>query len=116
VATNKSWGGRFTQDVNALAQTFSTSIETDKHIALDDVEGSLAHAAMLAEVGLVSAEHGHQLKAGLEAVRAELLAGTFPWDPSLEDVHMNVERRLAHFAGEDAAGRLHTARSMPVCT
>ncbi len=111
MATNKSWGGRFTQDVNALAQTFSTSIETDKHIALDDVEGSLAHAAMLAEVGLVSAEHGQKLKAGLEAVRAELLAGTFPWDPSLEDVHMNVERRLAHFAGEDAAGRLHTARS-----
>ena len=111
MATNKPWGGRFTQDVNALAQAFSASIETDKHIALDDVEGSLAHAQMLTETGLVSPEHGQMLKDGLEQVRAELLAGTFPWDASLEDVHMNVERRLGHFAGEDAAGRLHTARS-----
>jgi argininosuccinate lyase len=111
VATNKPWGGRFTEDVNALALAFSGSIETDKHIALDDVEGSLAHAQMLAEVGLITAEHGQKIHDGLEKVRAELLAGTFPWDASFEDVHMNVERRLAHFAGEDAAGRLHTARS-----
>lgn len=111
MATNKPWGGRFTQDVNALAQAFSGSIETDQHIALDDVEGSLAHAQMLTEAGLIGAEHGRQIHEGLLAVRAELLAGRFPWDPALEDVHMNVERRLAHFAGEDAAGRLHTARS-----
>lgn len=111
MATSKPWGGRFEQDVNALALAFSGSIEADKHIALDDVEGSLAHAQMLAEVGLIGAEHGQKIHEGLLRVRAELEAGTFPWDPSFEDVHMNVERRLAHFAGEDAAGRLHTARS-----
>lgn len=110
MASNKPWGGRFSESTDEVVEAFTASIETDKHIALDDVEGSVAHARMLAEVGLITAEDGDAIVAGLGKVREELEAGTFPWDPKLEDVHMNVEVRLGHYAGA-AAGRLHTARS-----
>jgi argininosuccinate lyase len=107
----KPWGGRFAEPTDALVERFTASIEVDRQIAEDDLEGSLAHAEMLSAVGLISAEDGATLRDGLLRVRDELRAGTFPWDETLEDVHMNVERRLAALVGAEVAGRLHTARS-----
>lgn len=111
MGTDKPWGGRFAAPTDALVESFTCSIDTDRHFAREDVEGSRAHAKMLTSVGLISAEDGAAIERGLAAVDAELEAGTFPWDPKLEDVHMNVERRLASIVGDEIAGRLHTARS-----
>lgn len=107
----KPWGGRFDKPTDQVVEAFTSSIGGDRHIALDDVEGSIAHATMLGDTGIVSVADRDQLVAGLVRVRAELEAGTFPWDAALEDVHMNVERRLGAFVGRELAGRLHTARS-----
>ncbi|MEO1334864.1 MAG: argininosuccinate lyase, partial [Myxococcota bacterium] len=108
---DKPWGGRFSQPTDAVVERFTSSIEGDRNIALEDVEGSVAHATMLGEAGIISAEDSALMVEGLKKVRAELEAGTFVWDEALEDVHMNVERRLGHHIGHDVAGRLHTARS-----
>jgi len=109
--SKKPWGGRFSESTDEAVEAFTCSIDTDAHIAEDDVEGSIAHALMLGKVGLISTEDANTLVQGLQAVGQELKDGVFPWDPKLEDVHMNVERRLASIVGEDVAGRLHTARS-----
>ena len=109
--SKKPWGGRFSESTDEAVEAFTSSIETDAHIAEDDVQGSIAHAKMLGKVGLISSEDSARLVEGLEAVGKELLDGSFPWDPKLEDVHMNVESRLGALVGEDVAGRLHTARS-----
>ena len=111
MSVDKPWGGRFSQPTDAVVEQFTSSIEGDKHIALDDVDGSVAHATMLGEAGIISEADAAQMRDGLAKVRAELEAGTFPWNAQLEDVHMNVERRLAHYVGDEIAGRLHTARS-----
>jgi argininosuccinate lyase len=111
MAQDKPWGGRFAAPTDDFVERFTASIDADRHIALDDVEGSIAHAEMLGAVGLVAEEDARKMISGLEQIRAELLAGSFPWDLRLEDVHMNVERRLAVIAGDEIAGRLHTARS-----
>ncbi len=109
--TTKPWGGRFSESTDEVVEAFTCSVETDAHIALDDVEGSIAHAGMLAHVGLISAEDADAIAAGLKQIKGEVERDEFVWDPKLEDVHMNVERRLAAIVGEDVAGRLHTARS-----
>ena len=111
MAVEKPWGGRFSQPTDQVVERFTSSIEGDKNIALEDVAGSIAHATMLGEAGIVSAQEAKAMVEGLEQVRAELKAGRFPWSAALEDVHMNVERRLAHFVGDEVAGKLHTARS-----
>lgn len=87
MAVEKPWGGRFTQPTDALVEDFTSSIEDDKNIALDDVEGSVAHATMLGEQGIISTEDAERLVEGLGEVRAELEANTFPWRVELEDVH-----------------------------
>jgi argininosuccinate lyase len=110
-STGKPWGGRFEAPTDAVVERFTASIDTDRHFALDDVDGSLAHAEMLGATGIIPAADAAELDRGLRLVRAELEAGTFPWDLALEDVHMNVERRLAAHVGPDVAGKLHTARS-----
>ncbi len=107
----KPWGGRFDKPTDALVEEFTGSTDGDREIAVDDVEGSIAHATMLKETGIVSASDGEALVAGLEQIKKELSEGSFAWNPQLEDVHMNVEARLAQLAGADVAGRLHTARS-----
>jgi argininosuccinate lyase len=107
----KPWGGRFEGPTDEVVEAFTSSIEDDKNIALEDVEGSIAHATMLGEAGIVSASDAQRMVQGLERIRGELEAGTFPWNESFEDVHMNVERRLATHVGEEIAGRLHTGRS-----
>jgi argininosuccinate lyase len=105
-----TWGGRFSQAPSKIAQEFNASLAFDRRLALVDIEASLAHAAMLAQQGIISAEDEAQIRQGLLAVRQEVLDGTFPWREELEDVHMNLEARLTELIGP-AGGRLHTARS-----
>ena len=104
------WGGRFTQDTDLLVQAFNASIEIDREMALDDLEGSAAHARMLGETGIVSVAEAEMLVGGLEALRAEVLADRFDWNAALEDVHMNLEAALTERIGS-LGGKLHTARS-----
>src|SRR5687768_9549810 len=111
MATKKPWGGRFTAATDELVEAFTSSIEGDRNIAIDDVDGSVAHATMLGEAGIIPKEDASTIVSGLERIRGELERGDFPWRPELEDVHMNIERRLAELVGEEIAGRLHTARS-----
>jgi argininosuccinate lyase len=111
VTRAKPWGGRFSAKTDALVEAFTSSIDGDRRIALDDVDGSLAHAAMLGECGIVAKAEADRLIEGLGIIRGEIEGGTFAWDEGLEDVHMNVERRLGQIVGEEISGKLHTARS-----
>jgi argininosuccinate lyase len=104
------WGGRFQEPTDALVQRFNASVDVDRALAEDDIDGSLAHARMLSEKGILSAEDERAIREGLEAIRGEVLAGTFAWREDLEDVHMNIERALTERVGS-AGARLHTARS-----
>lgn len=104
------WGGRFEAGPSAVMEAINASIDIDKRMADQDIDGSLAHAQMLGETGVISSEDAAAIRAGLEQVRAEVHAGDFAWSKALEDVHMNVEARLKAIIGEPA-GRLHTARS-----
>ena len=106
----KPWGGRFGEETHPLVEAFTSSIDADRRIALEDVRGSIAHARMLAQRGIIPAAEAEEILAGLLQIREEIEQGSFELDERLEDVHMNVEARLAQIAGA-AAGRLHTARS-----
>jgi argininosuccinate lyase len=109
-AVTRMWGGRFAAGPSAVMQEINASIDVDKRLYREDIAGSLAHAAMLAERGIISKEDGTAIAKGLEAIRAEIDAGNFKFDAALEDIHTNIEVRLKALIG-DAAGRLHTARS-----
>jgi len=89
---------------------YTVSIHYDQRLYRQDIAGSIAHTRMLAKQGIISQEDAKQILQGLEMVRREIESGSFPWDPSLEDLHMNIETRLAQLIGP-AAGRLHTGRS-----
>ena len=89
---------------------YTVSLHYDRRLYRQDIAGSRAHAAMLAQQGIISNEDAAAIAAGLDAVQAEIEEGVFPWDASLEDIHMNIERRLTELIGP-AAGRLHTGRS-----
>ncbi|MCY3613879.1 MAG: argininosuccinate lyase [Bacteroidetes bacterium] len=104
------WGGRFTEDTDALVQTFGASVDIDKRMALEDIDGSIAHASMLMAQGILTEEELGSIHAGLEAIREDILAGEFAWDVALEDVHMNIEHELTKRIGP-LGGKLHTARS-----
>ncbi|MDP1632620.1 MAG: argininosuccinate lyase [Caulobacter sp.] len=104
------WGGRFSARPDALMQAINVSISFDKRLAGQDIAGSKAHAAMLAKTGVISSEAEAQIQSGLDAIAAEMAAGTFPFRDEFEDIHMNVEARLREMIGP-VAGRLHTARS-----
>ena len=106
----KAWGGRFTGSPDEVSSAFGRSIDVDGELALDDIAGSTAHVHGLERAAIVSAEEATQLVAGLEALRAEVAAGTLAWDPALEDVHMNLEFALEARIGP-VAGKLHTGRS-----
>ena len=107
---NPLWGGRFAEGPSAIMDRLNPSIDFDRRLARQDVRGSQAHAAMLVAQGILTPEDGRAIHAGLSTVLAEIEAGTFVFKRELEDIHMNVEARLAELIGE-AAGRLHTARS-----
>ena len=104
------WGGRFKEDSDALVQTFGASVDIDKRMALEDIDGSIAHASMLMAQGILTEEELASIQVGLEAIREDILAGEFAWDVALEDVHMNIEHELTKRIGP-LGGKLHTARS-----
>jgi argininosuccinate lyase len=104
------WGGRFDRPASPLLQAINVSLDVDRRLADIDVEGSLAHAAMLAARGIISSEDHAAIRHGLEAIAKEIADGRFPFRHEYEDIHMNVEARLRELVGP-AAGRLHTARS-----
>ncbi len=104
------WGGRFADAPDALMQRINASIEVDRRFALEDIALSRAHCRMLIAQGIIPADDGERILAGLDQVEAEIRAGRFVFDPALEDIHMHVEARLHEIIGP-AAGRLHTARS-----
>lgn len=106
----RMWGGRFAEETDLLVQAFNASIDVDREMALDDIEGSIAHATMLGETGIVSAEEARALVDGLASLRADVEQDRFDWSVALEDVHMNLEAALTERIGA-VGGKLHTARS-----
>ena len=109
-APNRMWGGRFEASPDEVMEAINASIDFDRRLYAEDIAGSIAHVTMLAKQGIVSREDADAIADGLRRVQAEIEAGGFPFDRALEDIHMNVEARLAALIGP-AAGRLHTARS-----
>ncbi len=107
---NKMWGGRFSDGPDALMEEINASIDFDKRLHAQDITASKAHARMLAETGIISREDAERILRGLDEIASEISSGKFTFSRALEDIHMNVEARLAELIG-DAAGRLHTARS-----
>ena len=108
--SGKAWSGRFAEPVDSLAQRFNASISFDQRLAEYDIQGSLAHARMLARASLISAADLAAIERGMAQILQEVQAGGFPWSLEREDVHLNIEHRLTELAG-DAGKRLHTARS-----
>jgi argininosuccinate lyase len=109
-AANKMWGGRFTLSPAEIMQEINASIDFDKALAPYDIRASQAHARMLAARGIISKDDAKAIHGGLERVLGEIESGEFTFSRALEDVHMNIEARLAQLIGAPA-GRLHTARS-----
>ena len=108
--SNKMWGGRFASGPDAIMEEINASIDFDRHLFREDILASKAHAAMLAKQGIITAEDAGNIARGLDTILAEMDGGKFDFKRALEDIHMNVESRLAELVGP-AAGRLHTARS-----
>ena len=108
--TNELWGGRFNHPTDAFVQEFTASVQFDQRMYAYDIQGSIAHATMLAKVGVLTDKESKTIVAGLEDVRKEIEAGKFEWSIELEDVHMNIERRLTDMIG-DVGKKLHTGRS-----
>ena len=104
------WGGRFGEETDERVAAFTRSVELDRALALDDIAGSIAHVRGLGRAGLLTAAEVEAIAVGLEGLRGEVEAGTLEWDPTLEDVHMNLEAALGARIGP-LAGKLHTGRS-----
>ena len=109
-SSNQMWGGRFAAGPDAIMEAINASIGFDKRMAKQDIDGSRAHAAMLAEQGIITDSDAKAIREGLLTVLSEIEGGNFEFSTALEDIHMNVEARLKEIVGEPA-GRLHTARS-----
>lgn len=110
MSIDKPWQGRFTEPTNAFVETFTASVGFDRRLYHHDIAGSIAHASMLAQVGVLSERERDQIIDGLRAIEADIDAGKFEWKTELEDVHMNVESRLIARIGE-VGKKLHTGRS-----
>ncbi|WP_278422188.1 argininosuccinate lyase, partial [Stutzerimonas kunmingensis] len=108
--TNQSWGGRFSEPVDAFVARFTASVEFDKRLYRHDIMGSIAHATMLEKAGVLNADERDQIIANLKDIQGEIEAGTFDWRVDLEDVHMNIEARLTDRIGVTGK-KLHTGRS-----
>lgn len=109
-AAGKAWSGRFSEPVDDLTQRFNASVDFDKRLAEFDIQGSLAHARMLAGRGLIPASDLAAIEGGMARILDEIRSGRFEWSIAREDVHFNIEHRLTELVG-DAGKRLHTARS-----
>lgn len=108
--SEKLWGGRFSKTTDEMINEFQASIAFDRRMYREDIAGSLAHAAMLAKVGILSEEDCAGIENGLHEILAQIESGAFDFNVELEDIHMNIEKRLTDAIGE-AGSRLHTARS-----
>ncbi len=106
----KLWAGRFNQPTDAFVEAFTASVEFDQRLAEYDIQGSMAHARMLARQGILGDDECERIIQGLERIRNRIAAGDFPWSVALEDVHMNIEAALTDDIG-DAGKKLHTGRS-----
>ncbi|WP_017932571.1 argininosuccinate lyase [Robiginitomaculum antarcticum] len=104
------WGGRFSDNPSEIMQAINVSIDFDRRLYAQDIEGSLAHSEMLAACGIITSDDKAAIHRGLHEIKDEIEAGDFPWSAELEDIHLNIEGRLKDKIGE-AAGRLHTGRS-----
>ncbi len=109
-SSNQSWGGRFSEPTDAFVARFTASVNFDQRLYRQDIEGSLAHAAMLTRAGILTEEEHQQIKSGLDEILADIEAGTFEWSVELEDVHMNIEAALTAKIGITGK-KLHTGRS-----
>ncbi|HEX5677021.1 MAG TPA: argininosuccinate lyase [Alcanivorax sp.] len=107
---NQLWGGRFSESTDAFVQAFTASVGFDRRMYRQDIQGSQAHATMLAEAGVLTGEERDAIVQGLDEIRAEIEAGEFQWSVALEDVHMNIEARLTDKIGITGK-KLHTGRS-----
>ena len=107
---NKPWAGRFNEPTDALVEAFTASVAWDQRLYRHDIHGSIAHATMLAQQGILSIEERNAIVTGLERILTNIEQGTFQWAVSLEDVHMNVEAALIRDIGE-VGKKLHTGRS-----
>ena len=110
MTNEKPWGGRFTEPTDAFVEAFTASVSFDRRLYRHDIQGSIAHATMLAQVGVLTAKERDAIVKGLKAIEAEIERGEFAWSGALEDVHTNIEARLIERIG-DAGKKLHTGRS-----
>ncbi|WP_066804574.1 argininosuccinate lyase [Moraxella oblonga] len=108
--TSSMWGGRFSEATDKFVAEFTASINFDKRLYAHDIQGSIAHATMLGECGIITKDESRQIVDGLNQVKAEIEQGDFVWRVELEDVHMNIESRLTAIVG-DVGKKLHTGRS-----
>ena len=108
--TNQSWGGRFSEPVDAFVARFTASVDFDQRLYRHDIMGSIAHATMLAKVGVLTNDERDTVIAGLQSIEKEIENGQFVWSTELEDVHMNIEARLTEQVGI-VGKKLHTGRS-----
>src|SRR6476660_1869108 len=108
--SNKMWGGRFSERPDEIMEEINVSIDVDRHLFAQDIAASKAHAAMLANQGIITGSDAKNIGKGLDTILSEIGKGGFEFKRALEDIHMNVESRLTELIGP-AAGRLHTARS-----
>ena len=106
----QAWSGRFNEPVDELVKRYTASVDFDKRLALFDIQGSLAHAQMLTACEIISLKDLKDIQRGLSQIENEVLSGEFVWQLDLEDVHLNIEKRLTTLVG-DAGKRLHTGRS-----
>jgi argininosuccinate lyase len=106
----EAWSARFSEPVSDLVKRYTASVFFDKRLALFDIQGSLAHAEMLAAQGIIGAQDRADIERGMAQIQSEIEAGSFEWLLDLEDVHLNIEKRLTELVG-DAGKRLHTGRS-----
>ena len=106
----KLWGGRFSKETSKLLDEFNASIPFDKELFVEDIEGSIAHSAMLAKQGIITKEEAEKIKEGLLQIKKEIEEGSFEWNIRDEDIHMAIEKRLIELIG-DTGKKLHTARS-----
>ncbi|MEY3672377.1 MAG: hypothetical protein RI904_2034 [Pseudomonadota bacterium] len=106
----QAWSARFSEPVSDLVKRYTASVDFDKRLAMFDIQGSLAHAQMLETVKVISAQDRADIERGMAQIQSEIQAGTFTWLLDLEDVHLNIEKRLVELVG-DAGKRLHTGRS-----
>jgi argininosuccinate lyase len=108
--TSKLWGGRFSEATDSFVQRFTASVTFDQRMAPEDIQGSLAHAQMLSDIGILSQDELNQIESGLAQIGEEIAQGRFEWSIELEDVHMNIEARLTELIGITGK-KLHTGRS-----